>query len=188
MGGVTVSLALTTAQITGGGGTVLLSGFENIEGSAFDDRLTGSAMDNLLVGGNGNDTLNGGLGNDELFGGTEASTFDQFVFNTALGATNVDQVNGFDVRRDTIVLENAIFTALGAATGALQASQFAQAGSESGTTRIIYETSGVDVGGFTSGNLYYDSDGIGSAARILFATVTDIPVIDALNADSFRII
>jgi Ca2+-binding RTX toxin-like protein len=61
---VTVSLALTTAQATGGGGTDTLAAFENLSGSAFADRLTGSSVNNVIDGGLGNDTLTGGLGND----------------------------------------------------------------------------------------------------------------------------
>lgn len=61
---VTVSLALTTAQATGGGGTDTLAAFENLTGSAFADRLTGSTASNVIDGGLGNDTLTGGLGND----------------------------------------------------------------------------------------------------------------------------
>jgi Ca2+-binding RTX toxin-like protein/subtilisin-like proprotein convertase family protein len=62
--GVTVSLALATAQNTIGAGTDLLSGLENLAGSAFNDKLTGSSGNNVLEGGLGNDTLNGGTGLD----------------------------------------------------------------------------------------------------------------------------
>lgn len=64
--GVTVSLALTTAQITGGAGTDTVLGFENLTGSAFDDVLTGSTAANVMEGGLGNDTINGGAGTDTL--------------------------------------------------------------------------------------------------------------------------
>ncbi|MEH2536615.1 MULTISPECIES: beta strand repeat-containing protein [unclassified Bradyrhizobium] len=70
LAGVTVSLALTTAQNTIGAGTDTLSGFENLTGSAFDDTLTGNTGANVLSGGAGNDTLNGGTGADTLIGGT----------------------------------------------------------------------------------------------------------------------
>ncbi len=42
LAGVTVSLAVTTAQNTIGAGTDTLSGFENLIGSAFNDTLTGT--------------------------------------------------------------------------------------------------------------------------------------------------
>jgi Ca2+-binding RTX toxin-like protein len=73
--GVTVSLALTTAQNTVGAGTDTLSAFENLTGSAFDDTLTGNTGANVLTGGGGNDTLNGGTGADTLIGGTGNDTY-----------------------------------------------------------------------------------------------------------------
>ena len=62
--GVTVSLALATAQITGGAGTDTQSNFENLTGSAFGDSLTGNAAANVMDGGAGIDTLVGGAGDD----------------------------------------------------------------------------------------------------------------------------
>ena len=49
--GVTVNLATTTAQNTGGGGTDTLSGIENLYGSGFADTLTGNSGDNAIWGG-----------------------------------------------------------------------------------------------------------------------------------------
>ncbi|WP_310473926.1 cadherin domain-containing protein [Sandarakinorhabdus sp.] len=66
--GVTVSLALTTAQNTLGAGTDTIRSFERLAGSAFDDALTGSSAANVLTAGDGNDTLDGGSGNDDLDG------------------------------------------------------------------------------------------------------------------------
>ena len=62
--GVTVSLALTTPQNTGGAGTDTLSGFENLTGSNFADNLTGSSAANVINGGAGADVMSGGAGND----------------------------------------------------------------------------------------------------------------------------
>ncbi|HEY6512970.1 MAG TPA: hypothetical protein VI032_13380 [Burkholderiaceae bacterium] len=61
---VTVSLAVTTAQATGGAGTDTLSNFENLTGSAFADKLTGNSGNNRIDGGAGADTMTGGAGND----------------------------------------------------------------------------------------------------------------------------
>lgn len=63
-GKVKVSLALTSAQVTGGAGTDTLLNFENLTGSAFDDTLTGSSGANVLNGGAGADTMAGGAGDD----------------------------------------------------------------------------------------------------------------------------
>jgi Ca2+-binding RTX toxin-like protein len=62
--GVTVSLALTTAQDTVSAGTDTVSGFENLIGSDWDDMLTGSTANNVIEGGQGNDTISGGAGFD----------------------------------------------------------------------------------------------------------------------------
>jgi Ca2+-binding RTX toxin-like protein len=59
---VTVSLALTGAQSTGGAGSDTLTGIENLIGGNGNDRLTGDFQDNQLDGGPGNDTLVGGGG------------------------------------------------------------------------------------------------------------------------------
>lgn len=66
---VTVSLALTTAQNTGGAGTDTLSLVESLIGSIYADTLTGSTVANVIDGGSGNDTISGGDGNDTLIGG-----------------------------------------------------------------------------------------------------------------------
>jgi Ca2+-binding RTX toxin-like protein len=55
--GVKVDLNLTTAQKTGGGGTDLLTNFENVTGSAYNDTLTGTNGDNVIDGGAGTDTV-----------------------------------------------------------------------------------------------------------------------------------
>jgi Ca2+-binding RTX toxin-like protein len=67
--GVTVDLALTGNQATGGSGTDRLRNFENLTGSGFDDRLSGNAGANAISGGAGSDTLSGGGGADTLDGG-----------------------------------------------------------------------------------------------------------------------
>jgi Ca2+-binding RTX toxin-like protein len=103
-----------------------------------------------------NDTLVGGLGNDTLNGG---AGLDVFLFNTALGAANVDAVQDFAVVDDTIWLENAVFTALVAA-GPLAAGQLrAGAGvttAADGNDFVLYNSS--------TGALYYDADGDGNTA------------------------
>ncbi len=65
-GGVTVNLALTTAQNTVSAGTDTLTNIENVTGTAFNDTLTGNSGDNVLDGGAGNDTIDGGGGNDTV--------------------------------------------------------------------------------------------------------------------------
>ena len=45
---------------------MMLSGIENLNGSAFDDVLTGNSGVNVLNGGAGDDLLAGGIGADVL--------------------------------------------------------------------------------------------------------------------------
>ena len=73
--GVTVNLALTSAQNTVRAGTDTLSGFENLTGSQFNDTLIGSGGVNVLMGLGGNDLLNGGAGADHMYGGTGNDTY-----------------------------------------------------------------------------------------------------------------
>jgi len=67
--GVTVSLALTGPQDTGGAGVDTLTGIENLSGSPFADHLTGDDGSNTLWGAGGGDTVDGGAGDDILVGG-----------------------------------------------------------------------------------------------------------------------
>ncbi len=162
--GVTVSLALTTAQNTVGAGTDVLASIEGLIGSTFSDRLTGSVGANRINGGGGNDTLNGGVGTDS------------FVFNTALQVGNVDRITDFSVLDDTIWLKNAVFTGL--ANGVLAAAAFvanATGLAADASHRIIYETD--------TGNVFFDADGNGAGARVLFATLN--PNLAVTNADFF---
>jgi Ca2+-binding RTX toxin-like protein len=87
--GVRVSLALTTAQVTGGGGTDTLTRITNLEGSRFNDTLTGSTVANEIYGNDGNDDLFGGLGNDTLFGGSGVNALDG-----GAGADSLDGTGG----------------------------------------------------------------------------------------------
>jgi Ca2+-binding RTX toxin-like protein len=70
--GVTVSLAVTGPQDTGGAGTDTLISIEAVSGSTFADTLSGDADANTLSGGAGADTLTGGTGKD-MFWGTAAN-------------------------------------------------------------------------------------------------------------------
>jgi Ca2+-binding RTX toxin-like protein len=72
--GITVKLGQTSAQDTGIG-TMQVREFENVQGSAFGDRLVGSKVANNLIAGNGNDKLYGMDGNDYLVGGSGADQY-----------------------------------------------------------------------------------------------------------------
>jgi Ca2+-binding RTX toxin-like protein len=130
---------------------------------------TGNTLANTIIGNSGSNVLSGGLGNDTLTGGLGN---DFFVFNTAPNtATNGDTITDFNVVADTIRLENAVFTALGAATGALNAAMFKNAslGAVDASDRILYNDA--------TGAVLYDIDGSGAAAAIQFATISGAPTL-----------
>lgn len=178
--GVTVNLKVTSGQNTGGAGTDTLQNVERVSGSNYADVLTGSSGANWLGGGNGNDTVHGGLGDDTVRGGPEDDLVnggggndlldggpgrDQFRFDSPLDASkNVDRIADFSVADDTIQLSRSIFTALGA-KGTLPQSAFRiGTAAQDADDRIIYDSA--------TGNLYYDADGNGGAAQILFSRVS----------------
>jgi Ca2+-binding RTX toxin-like protein len=108
----------------------------------------------MLIGSNVNNTFRGDAGKDS------------FVFNTKLGASNVDTIQDFVVVDDTIRLDNAIFTKI-VGLNTMTADQFVKnttGNAADAKDRIIYETD--------TGNIYYDADGSGSGAKVLFAKVS----------------
>uniref|UniRef100_UPI00193E7DC2 hypothetical protein n=1 Tax=Acidovorax sp. ST3 TaxID=2219062 RepID=UPI00193E7DC2 len=90
---------------------------------------------------------------------------DTFVFDTALNpGSNVDRIADFSVVDDTIWLDNAVFSALGA-PGALDAAAFhVGTAAHDADDRIIYDTD--------SGVLSYDTDGSGQGAAVQFAQLS----------------
>lgn len=74
-GGVWIDLQANLARWNAAEGDSI-SGFENVTGTSYGDRLIGDAGSNVLIGGDGNDVLIGGAGNDVIAGGTGADTID----------------------------------------------------------------------------------------------------------------
>ena len=72
--GVTVSLAISGPQNTGGAGTDTLSSIEILIGSGFADTLTAASGGSQLQGFTGDDTLISGTGDDILDGGPGTDT------------------------------------------------------------------------------------------------------------------
>ena len=103
--GVTVSLASTRSQNTGGAESDTLSGFENLTGSNHDDRLTGNSDANVIKGGSGNDVIAGGRGADVLWGGEGSDTFDfNAISDSGNSATSRDVIMDFQQGLDRIDL------------------------------------------------------------------------------------
>lgn len=129
-----------------------------------DINATGNSSNNVLTGNGGNNILTGGGGADT------------FVFNTALGAANVDTIADFASGNDHMQLDLNVFGGIGA-TGTLSSNAF---GSGAGMTaaatvdqHIVHDTS--------SGMLYYDADGLGGIDSVAFATMTSAPTLSAAD-------
>ena len=106
--------------------------------------------------------MDGGAGNDTLTGGGAPDRFD---FSTLLdNSSNVDTITDFVSAVDRFGLDLGVFSALGS-PGRLTAGAFAQGvGTTQGQDaddRIVYDIS--------TGALYFDADGAGSAAAVRFA-------------------
>lgn len=142
-------------RLTGG------TGNDQLYGGYGDDRLDAGSGSDTLIGDYGNDTLYGGLGQDTLVGGSDA---DLFVFNSKLGASNIDVISDMQVGLDEIVLDRSIFKAIGA-SGVMSQSKFKiGTNATDASDRIIYDSA--------TGALYYDRDGNGGAAKVQFATLS----------------
>ncbi|MDI1228251.1 MAG: Ig-like domain-containing protein [bacterium] len=53
-----------------------LIGFENVEGTNFNDRIVGNGLDNTINGAGGTDSLAGGIGNDTFIGSADGDFID----------------------------------------------------------------------------------------------------------------
>ncbi len=169
---VRVNLGTFAEQNTAGGGFDRIARFENVTGSSFGDTLVGNAGENELDGGAGDDSLSGGKGLDTLTGGLGA---DRFMFNTSFGAADV--ITDFEASIDHIVLDNDIYTAIGAA-GALDASKFVTgAAALDANDRIVYDS--------TTGYIIYDSNGSDAGGT---HNVAYVGIGLALSASDFVII
>lgn len=169
----TLGANLEDLLLTGSSG---LSGY----GNALANAVTGNGGANLLKGDAGADTIQGVAGADRLYGGTGKDVLsggtgsDRFFFDTTLSSTsNVDRVVDFAPVDDTIILDRSIFRAIGA-DGTLSAAAFCLGSrAQDASDRILFDKA--------SGSLYYDADGSGRGAAILFATVA--PGTELTHAD-----
>jgi Ca2+-binding RTX toxin-like protein len=122
-------------------------------------RGIGNALDNAIIGNDGANDIYGKGGADVLTGGLGA---DRFFFDTAPGEGNVDVITDFVVGEDRIVLDDAVFAGVGA-PGGLGAGQFRDGAAADPSDRILYDSA--------TGSLFYDADGDGAGAAVLFARV-----------------
>lgn len=130
--------------------------------------LKGNTSANTIAGSAGWDKLYGNLGKDVLSGGAGKDTF---VFNTKVDKQklNVDKITDYNVRDDTVWLDNKYFKKLGKkgteTKPALLKKDFFTIGTKAkdGNDYVVYDNK--------KGILYYDADGSGNGAAIQIATL-----------------
>lgn len=138
-------------------------------GNAGNDWLHGGTNIDKVYGGSGNDTVNGGAGNDRLSGSTGS---DMFVFDSKLGTprtdrkVNFDAITDFNVKFDSLWLDNAVFKKLGSGTLSNPKQlnkKFFTVGEEAKDRNdyLVYNKK--------TGVLSYDKDGSGSGEAVEFA-------------------
>ena len=125
-------------------------------GSAYT--LRGNGFGQLVAGNNAANTIDGRGGNDTLVG---LGGNDVFAFTTALdGTTNVDTVRDFRSGSDKVGLASDVFASV--TGGGIQAGEFTIGTAAADTDdRLVYDQS--------TGRLFYDADGNGAGAAVLFA-------------------
>jgi Ca2+-binding RTX toxin-like protein len=135
--------------------------------------LTGNELGNYVIGNAGANVLDGKGGFDALQGLGGADTF---AFTTALGSANVDHIADMVSGTDRIALDHGVFAGLG--LGALNANAFV-IGTAAGDAddRIVYNSA--------TGELFFDADGNGAGAAVLFAVLDGHPL---LAASDFTVI
>ncbi|MBU0801599.1 MAG: cadherin domain-containing protein, partial [Alphaproteobacteria bacterium] len=116
--GIVIDLSLGEAINDGYGYMDILSGFEGVLGSNFNDHISGDSADNflsgsdgddVLVSGDGNDTLDGGMGNDIIDGGLGIDTVDYSWVGEGLSvnlSTGLASDDGFGGEDTLISIEN----------------------------------------------------------------------------------
>ena len=168
--GVTVDLGRAGPQVTGGAGRDVISGFENVVGSAFADRLTGDAGDNVITGGGGRDVLTGGAGAD-TFAFLAASDGGDVIQDFAAG---VDRIR---IDRDGFGIGNGV-TVGGSGDGAFEAWFVSGAGAVAtadGHGQFVYDTA--------THVLWWDADGAGAGAAVAVATLANGALLQATDFD-----
>ena len=125
-------------------------------GSAYT--LRGNEFGQIVAGNNAANVIDGRGGNDTLVGLGGADTF---AFTTALdGTNNVDTLRDFVSGSDKVGLAGNVFAAT--TDGGIAAGEFVVgAAAADANDRLVYDEA--------TGRLFYDADGNGSGAAVLFA-------------------
>ena len=161
--------------VNGNSGANLMQGGlggDLLTGNDGNDILVGEQGGDFILGGNGDDRLVGGVGADELTGGAGV---DIFVFDTLGTSADRDKVKDFVPGEDLFEMSRTVFAAFaGMPLGGLPASTFVN-GTQATTAEhhIVYQQS--------TGNLYYDPDGVGGIVQTQIALLSTKPVLTSAS-------
>jgi Ca2+-binding RTX toxin-like protein len=126
----------------------VLANFVNVMGSDHNDTLKGTSGNNFLFGGLGADTMTGDTGSDV------------FLFKS-LAESNGDHVTDFETGSDHL--------AVGFTTGVTNFDGSGTPVAADGNAWFLYDTD--------DGKLYFDADGNGAGAKVLFITLDNAPTL-----------
>lgn len=169
-----------TVQATDRFGASSTKTFKIVVTDVSSETVKGVDTSDVIKGGSGADKLYGGLGKDVLTGGKGK---DAFVFNTKASKTNIDKVMDFNVKDDSIWLDNAVFTKLGkkgtVSKPVKMNKDFFTVGTKAKDKNdyIVYDNK--------KGVLYYDADGSGKGKAVEIATFSNKA---KLTADDFFVV
>jgi Ca2+-binding RTX toxin-like protein len=141
-----------------------------IFGHGGNDRLVAGELGDILDGGSGNDRIIGGAGKDNIYGQGGRDTLtggagnDEFEFDRAPSKASCDRITDFKPGQDKMMLYTNYFKKLEATWTAMKSSEFWKGTkAHDANDRIIYDSK--------TGALYYDPDGTGTQAQVMFAKV-----------------
>jgi hypothetical protein len=161
-------------RIYGGSGRDILLGDGVVDSGKGTDVLFGNGGPDELLGGRSRDFLIGGADDDLLSGGSGSDIFGFEGFST----DGIDTIKDFEITRDFIVVDvnsGSLYANAGLTPDAtITADQFRLGtAAVDASDRFIYDE--------TSGQLFFDPDGTGSAPQIQFATLESRPTISYGN-------
>jgi len=140
-------------------------GDDFLAGNGGNDYIAGQFGDDMLRGNAGDDTLNGGQGDDQVAGGEGSDSF--FLNGPGNG---IDVIQDFFHREDNLIINLAEFD-LNLSPGTLPEPRFTMGATASNRVhRFIFRR--------YTGELFFDSDGTGSAEQVLVATLLDRPYLN----------
>ncbi|MEH2081064.1 MAG: putative Ig domain-containing protein [Nostoc sp.] len=146
------------------------TGANTLTGEDGNDRLFGGSGNDTLFGGAGDDTLTGGIGRDMLTGGDGRDSL--YLTDTRTGS--YDTITDFTVGDDTIFISKAEFGLSQSQNTTLNSGLFRLGtNATAGSDRFIYDQ--------TTGNLFFDADGIGKAAQVQIALLSNQAMLSSAN-------